>query len=143
MQRREFIVGLGGLAVVWPDATGAQQRGPARRIGAFIVAGSDQQVYLRALREGLEALGWVDGKNIQVEYRYAGGDVDSLRSDAASLVALDAEVIVSGGTQATTALREATERIPIVFVHVADPVRGGLVQSLARPEGNITGFCRI
>jgi putative ABC transport system substrate-binding protein len=140
MQRREFIVGLGGMAVVWLDATGAQQRGPARRIAAFIVAGSDQQVYLRALREGLEALGWVDGKNIQVEYRWAGGDVDSLRSDAASLVALDAEVIVSGGTQATTALREATERIPIVFVHVADPVRGGLVQSLARPEGNITGF---
>jgi len=140
MQRREFIVGLGGMAVVWPDATGAQQRGPARRIGAIIGAGSDQQLYVRALREGLEALGWIDGKNIQVEYRWAGGDVDSLRSDAANLVALDTEVIVSGGTQATTALREATERIPIVFVHVADPVRGGLVQSIARPEGNITGF---
>ena len=140
MQRREFIVGLGGMAVVWPDATGAQQRGPARRIGAFILAGPDQQLYVRALREGLEALGWVDGKNIQVEYRWATGDIDSLRSDAASLVALDAEVIVSGGTQPTIALREATERIPIVFVHVADPVRGGLVQSLARPEGNITGF---
>ena len=140
MQRREFIVGLGGMAVVWPDATGAQQRGPARRIGAFILAGPDQQGYVRALREGLEALGWVDGKNIEVEYRWAGGDVGSLRSDAASLVALDAEVIVSGGTPATTALREATERIPIVFVHVADPVRGGLVQSLARPEGNLTGF---
>jgi putative ABC transport system substrate-binding protein len=139
MQRREFIVGLGGMAVVWPDATGAQQRGPARRIGAFI-APDQQQVYARALREGLEALGWIDGKNIQVEYRWAGGDVDRLKSDAASLVALDAEVIVSGGTPATTALREATERIPIVFVHVADPVRGGLVQSLARPEGNITGF---
>ncbi len=140
MQRREFIVGLGGMAVVWPVATGAQQPGPARRIGAFILAGPDQQLYVRALREGLEALGWVDGKNIQVEYRWTGGDVDNLRSDAASLVALDAEVILSGGTQATTALREATERIPIVFVHVADPVRGGLVQSLARPEGNITGF---
>jgi len=139
MQRREFIVGLGGMAVVWPDATGAQQRGPARRIGAFI-APDQQQVYARALREGLEALGWIDGKNIQVEYRWAGGDVDRLKSDAASLVALDAEVIVSGGTPATTALREATERIPIVFVHVADPVRGGLVQSLARPEGNLTGF---
>ncbi len=140
MQRRDFIVGLGGMAIVWPDATGAQQRVPARRIGAFILAGTDQQIYVRALREGLEALGWVDGKNIQVEYRWAGGDVDSLSSDAASLVALDPEVIVSGGTQATTALREATKRIPIVFVHVADPVRGGLVQSLARPEGNITGF---
>ncbi len=113
------------------------QRGGS--IGAFI-APDQQQVYARALREGLEALGWIDGKNIQVEYRWAGGDVDRLKSDAASLVALDAEVIVSGGTPATTALREATERIPIVFVHVADPVRGGLVQSLARPEGNLTGF---
>jgi putative ABC transport system substrate-binding protein len=140
MQRRAFIALFGGAAAAWPLATDAQQRGPARRIAAFIFAGSDQQLYVRALREGLEALGWVDGKNIQVEYRWAGGDVDSLRSDAASLVALDPEVIVSGGTQATTALREATERIPIVFVHVADPVRGGLVQSLARPEGNITGF---
>ena len=140
MQRREFIVGLGGMAVVWPDAAGAQQRGPARRIGALILAGANQQLYVRALREGLEALGWVDGNNIQVQYRWAGGDVDTLRSDAASLAALDIEVIVSGGTQATTALRAATERIPIVFVHVADPVRGGLVQSLAHPEGNITGF---
>jgi putative tryptophan/tyrosine transport system substrate-binding protein len=129
MRRREFITLLGGAAAVWPVTARAQQRGPARRIGAFIVNGPDRQVYVRALREGLEALGWVDGKNIQVEYRWAGGDVDSLRSDAASLVALDAEVIVSGGTQATIALREATERIPIVFVHVADPVRGGLVQA--------------
>lgn len=138
MRRREFIVALGGLAAVWPDATGAQQ--PARRIGAFITRGPDQQLYVRALREGLEALGWIDGKNIQVEYRWAGGDVGSLRSDAAGLVALNPEVIVSGGTQATTALREVTENIPIVFVHVADPVRGGLVQSLPRPEANITGF---
>jgi putative ABC transport system substrate-binding protein len=140
VQRREFIVGLSGMAIVWPDATRAQQRGPARRIGAFILAGTDQQNYIRALREGLEALGWVDGKNIQVEYRWAGGDADKLRSDAASLVGLDTDVIVSGGTQATTALREATERTPIVFVHVADPVRGGLVRNLASPEGNITGF---
>jgi putative ABC transport system substrate-binding protein len=107
---------------------------------SLFIAPDQQQVYARALHEGLEALGWIDGKNIQVEYRWAGGDVDRLKSDAASLVALDAEVIVSGGTPATTALREATERIPIVFVHVADPVRGGLVQSLARPEGNLTGF---
>ena len=139
MRRREFITLLGGAAAVWPVTARAQQRGPARRIGAFI-APDQRQVYARALHEGLEALGWIDGKNIQVEYRWAGGDVDRLKSDAASLVALDAEVIVSGGTPATTALREATERIPIVFVHVADPVRGGLVQSLARPEGNLTGF---
>jgi hypothetical protein len=102
---REFIAGLGGMAIAWPNAAGAQQRGPARRIGAFILAGSsNQQAYLRALLDGLDTLGWVDGKNIQVEYRWAGGDVDSLRSDAANLVALDSEVIVSGGTQATTAL---------------------------------------
>jgi len=145
MRRREFIVGLGGLAAVWPHATRAQQ--PARRIGAFVIADpdqrpvdSDQQVYVRALREGLEALGWIDGKNIHVEYRWAGGDAGRLRSDAAGLVALNPEAIVSGGTQATIALRDLTERIPIVFVHVADPVRGGLVQSLAHPGANITGF---
>src|SRR6266404_8674737 len=123
MQRREFIVGLGGMAVVWPVATGAQQPGPARRIGAFILAGPDQQLYVRALREGLEALGWVDGKNIQVEYRWTGGDVDNLRSDAAILVALDAEVILSGGTQATTALRvcpDTSGRIAEFSEHEAD-----------------------
>ena len=138
MRRREFIVGLGGLAAVWPHATRAQQ--PARRIGAFVLVDPDQQVYVRALREGLEALGWIDGKNIHVEYRWAGGDAGRLRSDAAGLVALNPEAIVSGGTQATIALRDLTERIPIVFVHVADPVRGGLVQSLAHPGANITGF---
>jgi putative ABC transport system substrate-binding protein len=140
MQRRQFIVGIGGMAVIWPDVTRAQQRGPRRRIGAFILASTDRQLYVSALREGLEALGWVDGKNIQVEYRWAGGDFDKIRSDAASLVALNPEVIVSGGTLATTALREVTVKISIVFVHVADPVQAGLVKSLARPEGNITGF---
>jgi putative ABC transport system substrate-binding protein len=138
VRRREFIVGLGVLAAIWPHAAGAQQ--PVRRIGAFVPVGPDQQLYVSALRDGLEALGWIDGKNIQVEYRWAGGDVGSLMSDAASLVALDPEVIISGGTQATIALREVTERIPIVFVHVADPVRCGLVQSFVRPEANITGF---
>jgi putative ABC transport system substrate-binding protein len=137
MKRREFITLAGGMAA-WPLAARAQQ--PVRRIGAFLGVDVDKQVYVRALREGLEALGWIDGKNIRVEYRWAGGDADSLKSDASSLVAFDAEVIVCGGTQATIALKEATERIPIVFVHVADPVQGGLVKSLARPEGNITGF---
>src|ERR1700686_4108089 len=101
MQRREFIGLIGGVAASMPLAVRGQQRGPARRIGAFIGAGDQDQQggYARALREGLEALGWVDGKNIQVEYRWAGGDVDSLRSDAASLVALDPEVIVRGGPQ--------------------------------------------
>jgi putative ABC transport system substrate-binding protein len=140
MLRRDFIKGASGAALAWPLAARAQQRGASRRVGAFILAGESQQVYFRSLREGLEVLGWVDGKNCQVEYRWAGGDVDKLKSDAASLAALDAEVIVSGGTQATIALREVTERTPIVFVHVADPVRGGLVQSLARPGGYITGF---
>jgi putative tryptophan/tyrosine transport system substrate-binding protein len=119
VRRREFIVGLGGLVSIWSHATGAQQ--PARRIGAVVLGGPDQELFVRALREGLEAFGWIDGKNIQVEYRWAGADVDSNRYDAAILVALDPEVIVSGGTQATIALREVTERIPIVFVHVADP----------------------
>jgi len=140
MRRRDFIVGLGGMAVAWPDATGAQQRAPMRRIGVLMPAGTDRQLYIRALREGLEALGWIDGKNIQIESRWAPGEPDGLAAEVASLLALDPEVLVSGGTQATAILKEATRKVPIVFVHVADPVRGGIIQSLAHPEGNITGF---
>ncbi|QAU44769.1 ABC transporter substrate-binding protein [Bradyrhizobium guangzhouense] len=121
-----------------PVCTEAQQR--TRRIGAFVVTSPVQEAYARALREGLSALGWIEGKNIQSDFRWARPDPDKLRADAASLVDLNPEVIVSGGTQATTVLRDLTERIPIVFVHVADPVQEGLVQSLPHPGANITGF---
>jgi putative ABC transport system substrate-binding protein len=95
------------------------------------------QRFARVLRDGLATLGWVEGDNIEVQYRLS---TDHLDSEAADLVAANPEVIVSGGTQATAALKEVTQTIPIVFVHVLDPLSAGLVQSLARPGGNMTGF---
>ena len=140
MRRREVIT-LIGSAAAWPLAANAQdQGGSIQRIGVLISRSSVAPAYARAFREGLETLGWVDGKNIQVEYLWTAGDVDRLRSDAGKLVALGPEVIVSGGTQGTVALKEVTRTIPIVFVHVADPLSGGIVQALARPGGNITDF---
>jgi len=140
MTRRELITCLGGAAAVWPLAADSQQRSGVRRIGALVPRGPVSPIYVRSLQEGLETLGWVDGKNIHVEYRWALGDVDATRAEAAKLLALTPEVIVSGGTQATTVLKEATRIIPIVFVHVADPLSGGVVQSLVQPGDNITGF---
>jgi putative ABC transport system substrate-binding protein len=98
------------------------------------------EVRLAAFRDGLANLGWSEGRNVSIEYRWAGADVERLKSTAADLAALAPEVIVSGGTEATAALKGVTQTLPIVFVHVADPVSGGLVQSLTRVGGNITGF---
>jgi ABC-type uncharacterized transport system substrate-binding protein len=141
--RRQFITLLGGGAVGWPLAARAQQPDQVRRIGVFTSgAESDPsaQAYVRALRQGLEKLGWIEGRNIRADYRWASGDVNRLRADAAEMVDLTPDVILCGGTQLTEILRQKTGAIPIVFVHVADPIAGGLVQSLARPDNNITGF---
>jgi putative ABC transport system substrate-binding protein len=143
LKRRDFITLLGGAAVAWPLAARAQQPDRVRRIGVFAGgAESDPsaQAYVRALRQGLEKLGWIEGRNIRADYRWASGDADRLRADVAEMVDLTPEVILCGGTQLTEALRQKTRVIPIVFVHVADPIAGGLVQSLARPDDNITGF---
>jgi putative ABC transport system substrate-binding protein len=141
--RRQFITLLGGGAVGWRLAARAQQPDQVRRIGVFTSgAESDPsaQAYVRALRQGLEKLGWIEGRNIRADYRWASGDVNRLRADAAEMVDLTPDVILCGGTQLTEILRQKTGAIPIVFVHVADPIAGGLVQSLARPDDNITGF---
>ena len=137
MKRREFITLLGGAAAAWPFAARAQQPDQVRRIGVFTSgAESDPsaQAYVRALRQGLEKLGWIEGRNIRADYRWASGDVNRLRADAAEMVDLTPDVILCGGTQLTEILRQKTGAIPIVFVHVADPIAGGLVQSLARPD---------
>ena len=96
------------------------------------------QSYVRALRQGLEQLGWIEGRNIHVDYRWASGD--RLKAEVAEMVELAPDVILCGATQLTGEFQRKTRTIPIVFVHVADPVTGGLVESLARPGGNITGF---
>ena len=143
IQRREFITLLGGAAAVWPISARAQQGGPPRRLG-LLAGGADdayQKANIAALSEGLAKLGWVEGRNLQVEVRFAGGDRDRISAHAVELVRLAPEVIVvSGATLGTIAVQQQTKTIPIVFAEGADPVVGGIVRSLARPEGNTTGF---
>jgi putative tryptophan/tyrosine transport system substrate-binding protein len=143
MIRRDFIKMLGGAAV-WPLAAYAQQpqRIPQKTGVLMGVAESDPegQARIAAFRQGLADLGWADGRNLHLEYRWAAGDVDRIRAYAAELVALAPDVLVGNGTPALTALRDATRSIPIVFVVVNDPLGQGFIANLARPGGNITGF---
>jgi len=141
--RRKFLATLLGGAAAWPLAAGAQQGGGMRRIGVLMGTAQndpDQKTSLAALLEGLAALDWRDGRNIHIEYRWAAGDPEQLRTYAAELGALSLEVVLTQGTPATAALRQAASTIPIVFVSVTDPVGSGLVVNLAHPGGNITGF---
>jgi putative ABC transport system substrate-binding protein len=144
MKRREFITLLGG-AVAWPLTAHAQQSGRMRRIGVLMGVADDPegQARLMALKQGLQELGWTDGRNIQMETRFAGADAGRVRTDVAELVALEPDVIVANTTPVIRALRQATSSIPIVFAAVNDPVDQGVVSSLARPGGNITGLALI
>jgi putative ABC transport system substrate-binding protein len=142
MRRREFIAFFGG-AVAWPGAVVAQQPDRLRRIVMLnVLAEGDPTAKARAaaLRQGLEELGWIEGRNIRLEYRYAAGDPDRLRKYAAELVSLRPDVIVANGTAAVAALRQETRTTPVVFTGASDAVGSGFVDSLARPGGNITGF---
>ena len=143
MRRREFITLLGGAAAAWPLAARAQQPERMRRIGALIgFAETDSfgQASANAFRQGLEQLGWVEGRNIRVDYRFAAGDPTLYKTYADELVGLRPDAILAGATPAVAVLQPMTRTIPIVFVLTADPVGQGFVQSLARPGGNITGF---
>jgi len=138
--RREFITLLGGAAA-WPIAARAQQGAKVPRIG-YLSPGSASPgplAYHDEFQRGLRELGYVEGRNIVVEYRFADGKFDRLDQLAAELVRLNVDVIVSVVTQASLAAKNATSTIPIVIVSVADPVGAGLVASLARPGGNVTG----
>jgi len=145
MRRRGFIKLLGGAAAAWPLAARAQQPERMRRIGVLSGVADDQegQARVAALKQGLQELGWTDGRNIQIETRFGGGDVGRIRAHAAELVALAPDVIVGQATPAIRALRQATSSIPIVMAAVNDPVEQGFVSSLAHPGGNITGFMFI
>jgi len=143
--RRQFITVLGGAAA-WPLAARAQQPERMRRIGVLInLTADDPEGRARhaAFLEGLRELGWTDGRNIQIEIRFGGGDVGRIRAHAAELVALAPDVIVANTTPVTRAVRQATSSIPIVMAAVNDPVDQGFVSSLAHPGGNITGFSFI
>src|SRR5262249_41567524 len=144
VKRREFITLLGG-AVAWPLAARAQQGERMRRIGLLMGAADDPegQARVTALKQGLQDLGWTDGRNIQIETRFGGADAGRIRAQAAELVALAPDVLVGQTTPVVRALRQATSSIPIVVAAVNDPVEQGFVSSLAHPGGNITGFMLI
>src|SRR5262244_475552 len=133
MRRREFITLLGGAVTAWPLAGQAQQR-PTPRIGVI-----DRSPIWDHFRQGLNELGYVDGRDIVIEYRSAQGQSDQLAAVARELAGLSVDVIVTSGSAATHAAQQATRTIPIVMIAVGDPERAGFVQSLARPGGNITG----
>jgi putative ABC transport system substrate-binding protein len=138
MRRREFITLLGGAVVSWPLAVQAQQS-ELRRIGVLQPFPKDmpEKVRIEAFLKELQRLGWTDGRNLQIEYRWQASD---LRKAAMELVALSPDVILVSSTPAVTAMQTATQTIPVVFTQVADPVSAGIVASLAKPGGNITGF---
>src|ERR1700693_4111513 len=140
MKRRKFITLL-GAATAWPLATRAQQTGKLSRIG-YLGSSSPslEPHYVEAFRQKLRDLGHVDGENIVIEYRWAEGQDDRLPNLATELVRLKPDVIVTTGTPGALAAMQATKTIPIVMASSADPVGSGLVLSLARPEGNVTGF---
>ena len=145
--RRKFLATLlGGAAVAWPLAAGAQQSGGMRRIGVLTTF-SDRDAlaegWLAAFRKGLDELEWRDGRNVQIDYRRAAGDADRLRAFAKELVARQPDVIFAVTTPAVAALLAETRTLPIVFAQVSDPVGSGFVASLARPGGNVTGFTNI
>src|SRR5215470_5035474 len=142
IRRRKFLATLGCAAAAWPLAARAQQRERMRRIGVLMPYANDPQAQARnaAFLQGLQQLGWTVGHNVEIEYRWSGGNIDDTRKYAAELVALAPDVIFVPGSAAVAALRQATRAVPIVFALVADPVGSGFVDSLARPGGNVTGF---
>jgi putative ABC transport system substrate-binding protein len=145
VRRREFITLLGGAAAAWPLAARGQQGERMRRIGVLMGIADDRegQARVTALKQGLQELGWTDGRNIQIETRFTGADADRMRTYAAELVRLAPDVIVGHTTGGIRALRQATSSIPIVMAAINDPVEQGIVSSLAHPGGNITGFTFI
>jgi putative ABC transport system substrate-binding protein len=145
MKRREFITLLGGAAA-WPLAARAQQGERVRRVGVLMpltADDADEQALMFIFVQGLQQLGWIDGRNLRIDLRGAGANPDDSRKYAADLVALAPDVILSIGGVNLPSLLQATRTIPIVFLRVPDPVAAGFVDSLARPGGNATGFASI
>ena len=146
MRRREFVKLLGGAAVAWPLAARAQQPERVRRIGVLMNLAADDpesQRRVTAFVQGLQELGWTDGRNARIEFRWGASDADRYRKYAAELVGLAPDVILAHGSATVQALQQSTQTVPIVFVSVVDPVGIGIVANLARPGGNATGFALI
>ena len=141
--RREFIRLVGGAAAAWPLAARAQQGERMRRVGALMPQTADDpqgQARIAAFLRELQQLGWTDGRNVRIDARWSATDAELIRKSAMELVALAPDVILASTTAAVGPLVQATRTVPIVFAVVADPVGAGIVDSLARPGGNATGF---
>ena len=142
MQRREFIAVLGGAAA-WSLAARAQQSKPTRKVGVllnFLPGDLEGQARIRAFAAALRKLGWIEGENLQTEIRFAGDDTDRYQRYAKELVEAAPNVILAGASPSVVALQKFTHDVPVVFAAVIDPVGAGFVRSLARPNGNMTGF---
>jgi putative tryptophan/tyrosine transport system substrate-binding protein len=146
MKRREFMMLLGGAAATWPRVVRAQAAGGVRKVGVLlsgVESDPDSQLRIAAFRRGFAELGWKEGENVQIEYRWSAGKSDLIRRYAEELVALKPDVIVANSTPVIATLKSMTTSIPVVFALATDPVGLGHVQSLSRPGGNFTGFTFI
>ena len=140
--RREFITLLSGAAAVWPLAAHAQQP-KVPTIGALVIGNINPEQFWREFRQGLRDLGYIEGQNIRFEFRSAEGHLDRLSELAAELVRLKVDIIVTWFTPTALAAKQATDEIPIVMAETGDPVGTGLVASLPRPGGNVTGMAAV
>jgi putative ABC transport system substrate-binding protein len=143
MKRRAFIGLVGSAMAGLPFAAAAEQAGPIRRLGVLMATGADDplaQGRVAAFRDGLSQLGWNEGRNLSIDWRWSGGDIAQTNQYAEELVRLAPDVLLANGTPATAALKQATSSIPIVFAAVNDPVAQGIIPSMGHPGGNITGF---
>jgi len=146
MKRREFITLVGGATAAWPVAARAQRSDRMRTVSMLLgLAEKDPEAInrVKAFRLGMRDLGWIEGRNVRIEYRFAGTNLESINKNVAEVVRLAPDVIVANITAVMVALRPATSTIPIVFAMVNDPVSQGFISNLAHPGGNITGFSFI
>jgi len=145
MRRRDFIKVVAGSAAAWPLTARAQQAEHMRRIGVLMGVADDAEglARVKGLQQGLQELGWIEGRNVRIDYRWTGGDATRVRTYVAELVKLSPDVIVAHTPPVIAAMRQASSSIPIVFAAVIDPVSYGFIDSLARPGGNLTGTTNI
>jgi putative tryptophan/tyrosine transport system substrate-binding protein len=146
MKRRAFITLLGGAAATWPLAASAQQSERMRRVGILMNTAADDpepQTYIAAFRQTLQQLGWTEGRNVQFDTRWGAGSAESFRRYGAELVALAPDLIIAAGVAVVNAVQAASRAVPIVFAQAIDPVGAGVVASLSRPGGKVTGFMQF